>query len=140
MFPGQYRPSDAQQRLYSQMRVSFYDSSSSDSQSPDVAEVVHIVDVATTSLTVTVTTNDASAINRVLVTYTDGQGQWNSFDLDAMDDDIWQGSVMFRGTLEYFIQVVDGAGNVTVEDNDGSYYIVAIPAVYLPLVVKDYEP
>jgi hypothetical protein len=87
---------------------------------------------------VTVTTSDTSGIHRVLVTYTGGQGAWNSFDLEAIDDDTWQGSLTFRGTLEYFVQIVDGTGNVAVEDNDGSYYTTTIPSNYAACFAPDH--
>jgi hypothetical protein len=40
----------------------------------------------------------------------------------------------------FFVQVVDKAGNVTVDDNGGSYFEPGdnLFTVYLPLVVRDY--
>jgi hypothetical protein len=78
----------------------------------------------------------------VIVAYTDGKGLWETVDLTNTGGDIWQGTVPLSGSLEYFVQVVDGAGNVAVDDNGGSYYQegVDVYPVYLPVVLRAFEP
>ena len=82
-----------------------------------------------------------------MVAYTSGQGTWASRDLspDAAKTR-WEGSIPATMATNYFVQVVDGGGNVGVDDNKGLYYAFqqplplaegsSGPVIYLPLVVK----
>jgi hypothetical protein len=140
VLPGQYRGSDGQQRVYEEVQVSLYSSTSSDWFAPTIEGVAHTVSGA--SVTVVVTATDGGGICRVVVAYTDGKGSWSTVDLANIGGDVWQGTLPLSGALEYFVQVVDGAGNVTIDDNDGSYYQegVDVYPVYLPVVLRAYEP
>ena len=98
--------------------------------------------------TIVVTATDAAAsaggICRVVVAYTDGQGEWESVDLDPSDGDTWQGTLPLGRDVEYFVQVVDEAGNVSVDDNGGRYYPIIVPPqdhfIYLPVVLRSSHP
>jgi hypothetical protein len=137
---GQYRGADAQQRVYQQIEVTLYASTSSDWQVPEIESVTHSVRDAYTTISVTAT--DGGGIHRVVVAYTNGKGEWRSLDLANAGGDTWRGTLQSSGDLEYLVQVVDGAGNVAVDDGDGSYYRerVDVYPVYLPLVLRAYEP
>jgi hypothetical protein len=90
---------------------------------------------------------DGSRIIRVVVAYTDGQGTWHSQDL-VYDDVMHKWTGVISGTVEtqYFVQVVDGAGNVAIAYNKEQYHRLLPPVpliggrspdvVYLPLIVK----
>jgi len=136
VLPGQYRGEDAQQRVYEEVKVSLYASTLSDWQAPTVTSVTHMAKAASAMITVTAT--DDTGICRVVVAYTDGEGEWASVDLTASGGDTWQGALELTGAVEYFVQVVDEAGNVAVDDNDEGYYEVGPGgySVYLPVVLR----
>jgi len=75
---------------------------------------------------------------RVLVTYSDGQGAWQSIDLNASGGNAWVGDIPQGDSVSYFVQVVDQAGNVSADNNGGLYYSAAGRQyrVYLPLVLR----
>jgi hypothetical protein len=91
---------------------------------------------------ITVEVTDFSGIARVAVGYTWDDGRWRVVDLTRTlgDPDIWTGSVPYTDTLSYFVQAVDGAGNVGVETNKSWYFgktdAVAPSFIYLPVVLK----
>jgi hypothetical protein len=74
----------------------------------------------------------------VLVTYSaDGQN-WQSVPLayDAYTG-LWETSLTgLTDTSSYFVQVVDGAGNVSVSDNKGRYFAPERHEIFLPLVLR----
>ena len=74
---------------------------------------------------------DGSGIRHVVVAFTSGQGLWQSQDLGfAPATQKWTGTITGTIGTEYFVQVVDAAGNVAIDDNKGRYYGLAVP---LPL-------
>lgn len=82
---------------------------------------------------------DISGILSGLVTYTDGGGEWHSADLAyAPALAKWVAEIPAALSTRYFVQMVDGAGNVTVADNKGRYYAVAFAGVkrYLPAMAR----
>jgi hypothetical protein len=71
-----------------------------------------------------------------VVAYTDGKGVWETVDL-VEHGKSWLGRVGVTKDTEFFVQVVDRAGNVAVDDNGGAYHTFAAwQSVYLPLVLK----
>jgi hypothetical protein len=137
MFPGQYRGSDELQRTYEQVEVSLYSSTANDWLAPFITAITDTVSGETTEIAVTAT--DDTGICRVLVTYTDGRGTWESIDLAHSGGDMWQGTLPLSESVEYFVQVVDDAGNVSVDDNEGRYYQVKPERfpVYFPLILRN---
>jgi hypothetical protein len=136
VLPGQYRGEDARQRTYEQVQVSLYVSTLDDWQAPKITDITHTIGGA--SATIGVKVADDTGICRVLVTYTDGQGEWKSLDLTASGGDTWHGTLLQAGDMEYFVQAVDEAGNVAVDDKDGTYYAIRTVEdkyIYLPLVL-----
>jgi hypothetical protein len=85
---------------------------------------------------------DASGIERAVVTCSLGDGWWRSFDLayDA-ESDRWRGELYFTGggSVNYFVQAVDRAGNVATSNNKGFFFEPVTYKVYLPLVTKNYQ-
>jgi hypothetical protein len=84
-----------------------------------------------------------------VVAFTEDQGTWRSRDLAYEGTSgRWTGPISGTQQTVYFVQVVDGAGNVAVSDNKGRYhplwpklpfYVDGGPRypLYLPLVVKE---
>ncbi len=60
LLPGQYRGSDAQERVYQQVQVSLYASTSGDWDAPTITSVVHLV--GATSAVITVMATDEGAL------------------------------------------------------------------------------
>jgi len=138
---GQYDPSSQQVRLYSAMQFDLYYSLSTDQTPPTVTVVSGLYNHASGLVNVKVGAIDVAGIRRVVATYTQGDGNWNSVELNfnpALYK--WTGSFPGGDGVRYFVQVVDGAGNVAHVTNKGLYLTPAkIPApgaVYLPLVLK----
>jgi hypothetical protein len=135
-------------RIFDQMSFGTYYSESPDRNAANIAFIDGILDPVAGTGEVKVEANDSSGIHRVLVAYTAGQGQWESKDLEFDEQtQKWTGAIPGANTTLFFVQVVDNAGNVAVNENKGRYYSLAPPPplatgrqvgsrVYLPVVVR----
>jgi hypothetical protein len=87
----------------------------------------------------TVHAEDTSGVQRVVMAYTLDGMAWRSRDLTYYEqEDRWR--THFNGLSDefiYFVQAVDGAGNVTVTSNKGMFFEPTRPTVYLPLVLRE---
>lgn len=136
------------QRLYDQMSFGAYYSNSPDRNAASIRSVDGILDPATGTGSVKVVASDASGVQRVVVAFTSGDGRWSSADLALNQPPLaWTGVISGSLTTQFFVQVVDAAGNVAVNDNKGRYYSLASPAplaqgqpvgrrLYLPAVLR----
>jgi len=82
---------------------------------------------------------DASGIHRVLVAYTGGDGRWSSLDLTYTPATAkWEGSLTTMAELEWFVQVLDKAGNLSTTAGKSTYNIAraGVESVLLPLVLR----
>jgi hypothetical protein len=72
--------------------------------------------------------------------YTEDGSQWQSVDLNHVSlQDRWEVEINgLCGQVVYLIQVIDGAGNVTVTSNKGAYFEPGPSEIYLPLVLRNY--
>jgi hypothetical protein len=72
--------------------------------------------------------------------YTQDGNLWQSRELNYVPfQDHWETHfAALGGQFIYFIQVVDGAGNVTVTSNKGLFFEPKRPGIYLPLVLRNY--
>ena len=121
-------------RIFDQMSFGTYYSNSPDR---NAANISFVDGVLTTSGAATgvgqikVETQDSSGIYRVVVAYHEGQEQWESKDL-AYDNSAQKWTTTITGTVNtaFFVQVVDNAGNVAVNNNKGRNYRLMAP---LPL-------
>ena len=134
---GQFHPDRDTERLYS--RVSFdiyYHDSSTDWTAPAVVRVWSVLQNEEASVSVEAT--DEAGIHTVVVAHTDGTGNWKSVEL-GYDGTLWTESFPATASPEFFVQVVDGAGNVAVDDNGGRCFRPGEGghAVYLPLAVRN---
>lgn len=73
---------------------------------------------------ITVEVTDLSDVVRVGVSYTLGGGAWVTTDLERSltNPNLWTGKIPDSETVEWFVQAVDAAGNVAVNDNKGAYF------------------
>jgi len=82
---------------------------------------------------------DLSDVVRVGVAYTLGEGVWDTTDLtrSAGNPNVWIGTIPNEETIEWFVQVLDGAGNVAINDNKGAYLGPESNRVWLPVISSD---
>jgi outer membrane protein assembly factor BamB len=133
---GQFDPNSETERLYSQLSFDiYYHDDSTDWVAPTITSVIS--QATGSAATVTVNASDAAGIEAVVVAYTDNQGTWASVELVESGGQ-WSGSLPVGGNTEFFVQVVDGAGNVAIRDAGGRYFRVEAspPKIYLPLVQR----
>ena len=122
---GQYNPNVGQQRIFGNMDFDvFYHERVDDSTKP----TVYLTNGTLTdnTATITVTTSDASGVKEVVMAYTDGKGTWNSINL-TNGGETWNGNFAANTETEFFIQSVDNAGNVAINDNEGKYFKLEKP-------------
>jgi hypothetical protein len=102
------------------MSFDVYYSDSGDYVPPSAAILSWLLD---RTIQLAVNAVDPSGIHRVIATFTASDRHWRSVDLvwDATAQR-WKGEIPASDSVEYFVQVVDDAGNVFVDDNGGAYY------------------
>jgi hypothetical protein len=86
-----------------------------------------------------VSAQDTSGIQRVVMVYTRDGSTWQSQDMDHDPSDPERWETHLTGLVDrfiYFVQVVDGAGNVTVTSNKGLFFEPRRYEIYLPLVLR----
>lgn len=138
---GQYNPTQQQARLYSRLSAALYYSASPDDIAPEISLVDGYYDPTDQMIHFKVGAVDASGIARVVVSYTDQNGLWQSFDL-SFESGLykWTGTLPAAQSIRYLVQAVDGAGNLTVSANKGLYFEPGVlPAgeqLHLPLILK----
>jgi len=144
---GQFNSSASAERLYDRMSFGTFYSNSPDVDPPIITHIDGVLNPAAGLGIIKVEASDDEAINRVVVAYTDGQGVWYSRDLTYNSAAYkWTGVITGTATTRFFVQAVDSAGNVTVDDNKGQYHLLASPLpliegrapsrLYLPLTLK----
>jgi hypothetical protein len=129
---GQYDSASGAQRVFDRMSFDTYYSDSADRSLAEIHHVDAVLDTAVGKGIFKVETTDASGVNRVVIAYTEGAGSWSSQDLTYDQATVkWTGQITATANTRYFVQVVDGAGNIAVDDNKGQYYPLLPP---LPLI------
>lgn len=125
VIPAQYQAAsitDGVERRFTEMQYTLYYTNTKDTVPPTLL-VQSRNDPAPSELNLTVDAQDPSGVVRVVVAYTLGDGVWQSVDLTQVDpSDHWRGVLPNQPGLEYFVQAVDGGGNVAVQDNKGAYF------------------
>lgn len=145
---AQFQPQTGQLWLYEGLKIGILYGTAADDAAPDVSLVDAAYREIPGAVELKVGAGDDSGISRVVVTYVTedgaGGGRWQSADL-ARDEtsDLWTGVVEAGAAMRYIVQVVDGAGNVTVETNKGQYYAparlsdaISFHAVFLPVMTR----
>jgi hypothetical protein len=137
-FMGQYNDSESSERLYESLGFDLYYSDSPDHIPPVITSASSQREGAQVDFKVGV--RDSSGLYQVLVAYTDGGGVWSTLGLShdpAMAK--WTGNITSEAGIEWFVQAVDGAGNVATTGDKGTYHTEQnkdMYPVYLPLVLR----
>jgi len=139
MLLGQYHPGSQTERLYDRLSFDvYYHTSANDWTAPAITGMSS--SLGADAATITVQASDASGIHAVVIAYTDGTGEWSSVSL-AQSGGAWTGSFPANANTGFFVQAVDGAGNVAVDDHQGSYYQPGDHLEYrlfLPLILRQF--
>lgn len=85
-----------------------------------------------------VTAQDTSGIEQVMMVYTQDDIHWASASMNySPARDRWERRLTgLTGQFIYFVQVVDGAGNVTATSNKGLFFEPERHQIYLPVVMR----
>ena len=124
---GQYNKDTKTERLYTEARYTTYSTGNpTDITPPTLNEPT--VNVVGEQATVTMQGLDKNgdALYRVVLLWTDGQGEWKSIDLKQSSPNTKEWSAVFtlKPDMMFFLQAVDILGNVAYLDNQGHYYLV----------------
>ena len=99
------------------------------------------------SIAFTVNTSDAGgAIARVLVAFHDPDGSWKFVDLAHGSGDTWTGNGTANAALptgadvEYFVQVLDAAGNVAFASNKAQLFAATVADTSPPTITASISP
>ena len=137
---GQYNSTTGVERIYDQMSFDVYYSSSYDWWEPIILSVNGVL--LGSNAEIKVEAIDGSDIHRVVIVYVDHAGTQISGDL-AYDDQThkWKGVIPAAENTVFYIQVVDGAGNVATADNKGTWYALVKTEqgpskTYLPVILR----
>ncbi|NJN66142.1 MAG: hypothetical protein HC884_05220 [Chloroflexaceae bacterium] len=111
---GQHNPNLAtdNQRVFLKVAYDTFSSASDDWTAPTGSLTASTLDGTTAQMTVNA--SDPSGIHTVVVAYTDTTGAWLSQELTAGSGNTWSGSFDATAATEFFVQIVDGAGNAAV--------------------------
>jgi hypothetical protein len=135
---GQFNASGQDERIYDRLSFDvYYHTSSNDWTEPRISRVASSLNADTA--TITVWADDTSGIHTVVVAHTDGDGTWSSSEL-TQDGASWTGDFPASAETRFFVQAVDSAGNVAVDDNEGLYYQPGegtAHEIFLPLVLRN---
>ena len=141
VIPAQYRSTTADlgtERLFDVMTYTVYYSNTMDLVPPNIWRLD--ADQLENSSQVLVEATDLSDVVRVGVAYTLGEGGWETTDLtrSAGNPNVWIGTIPNEERIEWFVQVLDGAGNVAINDNKGAYLGPASNRIWLPVISSDF--
>jgi hypothetical protein len=154
---GAFNPTSQELRVYDHLAADVYYSSSADQIGPAVSAVQSRLQNGTIRLKLDAADTAGVAEAFVLYFVKGNQGettmQRSSLQFDSQTHK-WMASFAGDASTRYFVQVVDGAGNVTTDTNKGQYYapaaaptlpppapVVACPGgsaecLFLPVVVR----
>ncbi|MGB0383471.1 MAG: hypothetical protein ACPGWR_01485 [Ardenticatenaceae bacterium] len=127
-------------RRFTDMSYTVYYSNTYDSIPPSIWAVQTTLLENTAQVYVDVT--DFSEVVRTVATYTTGSGEWKTIDMDQIGPNIWETTLPQDPNLAYFVQAVDGGGNVAIHDNKGRYFSVMTEIdppsmeIYLPIIIR----
>lgn len=126
------------ERLFKTLQYTVYYSRSTDTIPPSIWNVSASESSDKVNQDITVETTDLSSVVRVVVVYTQNDGIWHRVELHQEENDVWKGQLPNQPSLEYFVQAVDGGGNVAVQDDKGHYFILGeqpSSTIYLPIIL-----
>jgi hypothetical protein len=144
---GQFNGATNAERLYDHVAFDTYYSNDPDIQPPQFTYVDGVLNEHTNIGLIKVEVTDPAGIVRVLAAFTTADGVWHNQDLTYDSKTLkWSGAITATLQTRYFLQAVDGAGNVGLAHNKGRYYALLPPAplvqggvpykIYLPIIFK----
>jgi hypothetical protein len=123
------------ERRSTEITYTVYYSTTRDTIPPSIWEVRTLPGQDAVRVEVEVT--DFSGVVRTVVAYTAGDGIWQTVELtQSPDPNLWVGVLPKHARLEFFVQTVDGGGNVAIHDNKGRYFVLNPARLYLPLILQ----
>ena len=127
------------ERRFTELDFAVTYSNSADFTPPAIWEVESTFFAGTAAFKVSA--DDASGIERMLVTYSTDGRLWHSADLTYRAyTGQWEKSLPgLTEETSYFIQAMDAAGNVTISDNKGRYFAPEKRTIYLPAVLRSFS-
>jgi hypothetical protein len=135
---GQYSAQGQTERLFERQSFDVYYHADSDDWTPPTMRDMSSV-LAGGQAVVSVGAADDSGIHTVVIAYTSGDGVWTSTSL-VRSGSGWSGSFPASAETVFFVQVVDGSGNVAVDDNSGLYFSPGDGAFALYLPILSLQP
>ena len=141
--PAQYRSTTLDrgtERVFEAMTYTVYYSSTLDFVPPSIWSVSAYQQAGVVQVVVEAT--DLSDVMRVGAAYTHGDGVWRTADLlrSAASPNLRTGAMPLDEEMEWFVQAIDGGGNVAFNDNKGAYF--GAPSnlrTWLPVVYREYQ-
>ena len=151
LVPGQFMGSPTggtgTQRLYDTLGVKVYYAPTGNADVDPPAVLSSQGFGSGTNVTFSVSTNDGTGtVKRVVVAFHDFDGLWKFFDLTHGAGHLWgittTASHAFGPTdeVEYFVQVLDAAGNVAFVSNKALNYAASIPDATPPSITATISP
>ncbi|MEW6237086.1 MAG: right-handed parallel beta-helix repeat-containing protein [Candidatus Omnitrophota bacterium] len=125
---GQYNKDKQSERLYTEVKYStYYMGEKTDATAPILSEPVFNTD-SEPQISIQGWDQSGDPLYRVVLTYTDGEGEWKALDMTKSSGNPKEWQVSLCGQyLEIFFQAVDALGNVKYMDNQGQYYKPVLP-------------
>jgi hypothetical protein len=110
------------QSRFGDMQFVVYYTNSADTAAPSITDPGagghHALNAMTATFTATVA--DPSGVYRVLITYHDKRTRrWGSVELTNTSGTTWTGTLTLKGSIEYYLQAVDKAGNIGMRSVTG---------------------
>ncbi|MFQ5342184.1 MAG: hypothetical protein ACE5F6_11630, partial [Anaerolineae bacterium] len=143
VIPGQFKNDHTSsgltygvERRYDSLTYDLYYSTSPDWAPPTIWQVRYENTALGVEFWVDVT--DPSGVERVVVTYTTGDGTWQAAELQLVEGFSWQVLMPFFApdTLDYIVQAVDVAGNVAMSVDKGRLFGRRSQTLYLSPVMR----
>jgi hypothetical protein len=124
------------QRLYESMNIEVLYAGLEDEFQPPIIGRVNAAASGSASVDFSILVYDpadqdgeSSGVERVIVTFTESAGgsSWQNEDLDKNPSTgLWEGTLMVAGAIDFFIQAVDGSGNVGMFAGNGYFRPVGV--------------
>ncbi|MEM7129113.1 MAG: pre-peptidase C-terminal domain-containing protein [Chloroflexota bacterium] len=144
---GQYQPQSKSLRIYNDAQYDIYYSISLDEVQPDVTVVSSLYREGSQVVNIKVDASDPSGIQRVVVSYfkDNPTAGTNINTVDLRFDTVthkWKGTFAGDDSYQFYVQVVDNAGNTRTDTNKGINYrpvrinVESEHHLYLPIMAK----
>jgi hypothetical protein len=140
VIPAEYRSTTENlgvERLFDVMTYTIYYSKTMDIIPPSIWRIAAYRQDMNGQVVVEVT--DLNDVVRVGVSYTLGNGEWVTKDLarSTSNPNLWLGTIPTDEGIEWFVQALDGAGNVAINDNKSAYFTQLADRFWMPFITRE---